>query len=116
MMLGFVFALPFEEVTAAGPMGLPFGGRVVTPVTTGYLWYNGLTPMYCPPHLIIASYGPIKGTPTAVFIPPVNPRANYNYTTPGVAIKGFYYPAPNVILCPFYPVYYSSLFGTSVTP
>lgn len=119
MVFGFVLALPYEEVSAAGPMGLPFGGRVAVPVTTGYVWYAGVTAMYCPPHITVVNYGPpylIPQQPFGVFIPPAAPKQWYNYYTPGVAITGFYYPVPNRALCPFYNVYYSSMFGTSATP
>ncbi|MBX4187768.1 MAG: hypothetical protein KW793_01380 [Candidatus Doudnabacteria bacterium] len=118
MALGFILVLPFDEIHAQGIMGLPFGGRVAVSVTTGYPWTIGIVSGYCPPHLIVANFGPkyLIGQPFGVFFPPADPKQYYNYFTPGVAIKGLYYPVPNFALCPFYPVYYSSMFGTGATP
>jgi hypothetical protein len=118
MLSGLVSLFPYSDLQAQNALGLPFGGRVTVPVITGYVWYNGLTPMYCPPHIMVANFGPayLIGQPFAVFVPPAMPKQWYNYYTPGVGIKGAYYPVPNLILCPFYPVYYSSLYGTGLVP
>lgn len=116
LMISAAFVMPLQFSSAQNALGLPFGGRIVTPVLTGYVWYNGVTPMYCPPHIIVVSYGPLRGSTIGLFIPPAMPKMYSNYAVPGIAVKGAYYPAPNIALCPFYPVYYSSLMGTSLRP
>jgi hypothetical protein len=114
MLIGFVSLWPYDEVEAgANALGTFFGGRIVTPVPSGYPWMAGPVPMYCPPHIIIVSFGaPYRG-PLALLIPPVIPKMYYNWYTPGVAVTGAYTPTP-IPLCPFYPVFPTTLMGTSV--
>jgi hypothetical protein len=117
MLLSLVSLFPYEEVEAQNALGTFFGGRITSSFPTGFAWYNGVTPMYCPPHIWIVSFGaPYKG-PLPLLMPPAMPKAQYNWYLPGVAVKGAYYPAPIPpwTLCP-YPVFITSLMGTSLTP
>lgn len=117
MMGSFLTMLPYAEVEAANALGTFFGGRITTSFPGGYVWYNGISPMYCPPHVWIISYGaPYRG-PLPLLMPPAMPKQYYNWYTPGVAVKGAYYPTPipPYTLCP-YGVFPTSLMGTSLTP
>lgn len=119
MLFAFVALFPYKEVEAVNALGIWYGGRIVSYIP-GYAWTLGVTYGVCPPHMHIISFGaPYRG-PLAITVPPVVPKAFYNYYTPGNAVKGGYYPGtfmiyPGPISCPDAPLLYlHSLGGTSI--
>jgi hypothetical protein len=123
MMGSFLALLPYAEVSyvqgfsGVNSLGTFFGGRIATVFPGGFVWYNGATAMYCPPHIWIISYGaPYRG-PLPLLIPPAIPKSHYNWYTPGNAVKGAYSPTPipPYTLCP-YGVFPTTMMGTSVVP
>src|SRR5688572_5355290 len=78
MLFSFASLLPYHEVDALNALGTFVGGRVTSSFPAGYVWYNGGTAMYCPPHIWVASFGaPYRG-PIPLLIPPGIPKGNYN--------------------------------------
>lgn len=125
-----ILVLPVPKVEASNPnlSGVQVGGRVTSlllpypfPIVPPYVW--GL----CPPRVLITVKTPLsRAGEIAIMLPPFMPRAAYNYTTPGVAYIGAYYPVSvagkrlplPLFSCPYdvVPVYYGSWFGTSKIP
>ncbi|MBI3952592.1 MAG: hypothetical protein HY336_01385 [Candidatus Doudnabacteria bacterium] len=102
--------LPFVSVkeTKAIAVGLPFGGRLLftsPPIIT--LIVN------CPAMAHVLNLGPQKGV-LHLFLPPGQPKAFYNFFTPGVSTLGSYYPTPLPFNCPVQPIFPANYFGTSV--
>jgi hypothetical protein len=117
MLFSFATLLPYEEVEAQNALGTFVGGRVTSSFPGGFVWYNGGTAMYCPPHIWVMSFGaPYRG-PLPLLMPPAYPKANYNYFVPGNAVKGAYYPVPIPAwtICP-YPIFITTLLGSSAHP
>lgn len=117
----FVFAalIPYQDVEAANALGIHYGGRIVS-YNPGYAWSDSYNSGYCQPHITIISYGaPYRGV-LALFVPPSKTKANYNWYSSNVKVKGGYYPIPQIYpmptSCPYSApqgVYYHSLGGTS---
>ena len=86
----------------------PFGGRLLffsPPFFTGFV--------NCPPLAAVLNYGgPYKGL-VYLTLPPIQPKLNYNFYTPGVAVLGNFTPIPEPFNCPFQPIFPSNIFGTS---
>ncbi len=125
MLIFLVSSFPYEEVEAQNALGSFMGGRIIY-FSPGYPWVIGVPPFatygVCPPHHVVLSYGaPYRGV-IGLTVPPLIPKSYYNYFTPGVAVKGAYYPVPLVFpspfSCPFEPIplFQTSLEGTAASP
>jgi hypothetical protein len=106
LILLSVLFLPARR-TKAIATGLPFGGRLLffsPPIVT--LLIN------CPAMDHVLNFGPGPKV-LHLLLPPAQPRAFYNFYTPGVAVLGSYFPIVLPFNCPVAPIFPSFYFGTS---
>lgn len=109
-----LFAQP--QSTEALATWLPFGGRLLFTTPAFTIPPTQFTPLIvCPSIAHILNLGP--GSKYLNFmLPPTQPKANYNFYLPSVAVLGSYLPkpvtAPIQTNCFFQPIFPSVYFGT----
>jgi|SRR3989344_1505574 len=106
-----VIGISIFPLNSYAAVGVPFGGRVLFFVASGY--YVPPYGPYCPPHVVILNFFGGKPTPLSLLLPPVQPKLFYNYIMTGNAVLGEYTPTP-LPICPLYPVFPNNLEGSSL--